>query len=65
MMKIRSAEQWVAELEEILQRYEPNPGRSLTRQGHLSREDAIAALRRLGLSPGEALRILRRKGPKP
>jgi hypothetical protein len=64
-MRIRSAEQWIAELEEILQLYQPKLGEAPSRQGALNRSDAIAALRRLGFSPGEALRLLRRKPAKP
>jgi len=65
MMRIRSAEQWIAELDEILRRYRPELGEAPSRQGALNREDAVAALRRLGFSAGEALRLLRRKPARP
>jgi hypothetical protein len=64
MMRIRSAEDWIAALDDILRRYQPELGHAPSRQGALNRDDAVAALRRLGFTPGEALLILRRKPAK-
>lgn len=57
MMRIRSAEEYIAELEEILRRY--RVGAAEAQSGGLTREQALAQLRRLGFTAGEALRLLR------
>ena len=57
MMRIRSAEEYIAELEEILRRYRVGAAEGKSRG--LSREQALAQLRRLGFTAGEALRLLR------
>jgi hypothetical protein len=64
MVRIRSAEQWMAEFDEVLRRYRPALGDAPSPHGALNRTEAIAALRRLGFSSGEALRLLRRKTDK-
>lgn len=58
MMKIRSAEEYIAELEEILRRYRIGAAEAHA-PGGLTREQALAQLRRLGFTAGEALRLLR------
>ncbi|MBO0735041.1 MAG: hypothetical protein J2P48_00510 [Alphaproteobacteria bacterium] len=61
MIEKRSAEESLAELEDILRRYHlgvavPGTGEKLTR------EQALARIRKLGFTTGEALRLLRPKG---
>lgn len=60
-MRFRSAEQWQAELEEILRRYRPEFAERAP-DGLLNRDAAVGALRKLGFTAGEALRLLRTKG---
>jgi hypothetical protein len=61
MIERRSAEEWLAEFEEILRRYRAAGGR--TGEGEvLTQQEAIARLRRLGFTVGEGLRLLRPKG---
>jgi hypothetical protein len=64
MMRIRSAEQWTAEFDEVLRRYRPALGEAPAPHGALNRVEAVAALRQLGFSSGDALRLLRRKTEK-
>ena len=61
MIEKRSAEQWAAELEDTVRRYQlsktaPNANQKLTL------EEALARLRKLGFTVGEGLRLLRPKG---
>lgn len=56
MIKIRSAEEYLAELEEILRRYRIG---AVEANARLTEEQALARLRRLGFTAGEALRLLR------
>jgi len=58
MMKIRSAEEYLAELEAILRRYRAGAAEANV-AGRLTEEQAVAQLRRLGFTAGEALRLLR------
>jgi Holliday junction resolvasome RuvABC DNA-binding subunit len=58
MIEKRSAEDRLAELEDILRRYRLGIARSNTR-GSLTHEEALTALRKLGFTVGEALRMLR------
>jgi len=60
MIERRSAEEWRAELDETVRRYHlglamPEAG------GKLTREEAVARIRKLGFTVGEALRLLRPK----
>jgi hypothetical protein len=60
MIERRSAEEWLAEFEEILRRY--RAGGAGTGEGDaLTQQEAVAKLRRLGFTVGEGLRLLRRK----
>lgn len=56
MIKIRSAEEYLAELEEILRRYRIG---AVEANARLTEEQALVRLRRLGFTAGEALRLLR------
>jgi hypothetical protein len=61
MIERRSAEQWAAELEDTVRRYQlsktaPNANQKITL------EEALARLRKLGFTVGEGLRLLRPKG---
>jgi hypothetical protein len=58
MIEKRSAEESLAELEEILRRYHLGLARSGT-PGAITQEEALAALRKLGFTVGEGLRFLR------
>jgi hypothetical protein len=60
-MRSPSAERWVAELDDILRRYDPGEREMVVQSGRLNREAAIDALRKLGFTTGEALRLLRSK----
>jgi hypothetical protein len=60
MIERRSAEEWLTELEETVRRYHlgltmPSAGDKLTQ------EEALARIRKLGFTVGEALRLLRPK----
>jgi hypothetical protein len=55
MIRRRSAEEYLAELEDILRRYRASEANGQK----LSQEEALARLRKLGFTPGEALRLLR------
>jgi hypothetical protein len=60
MIERRSVEQWAAELEDTVRRYQlskaaPNASEKLTL------EEALARLRKLGFTVGEGLRLLRPK----
>ena len=46
----RSYEEWIAELNEIIGRY---------RNAKITLEEALARMRKLGLTRGEAMRLLR------
>jgi hypothetical protein len=65
MIARRSAEQWLAEVEEVVRRYRlacADP-RSCGKQGAAELlTQALAQLRRLGLTQGEGLRLLRGGG---
>jgi hypothetical protein len=58
MIEKRSAAERLAELEDILRRYRLGVAKSSAR-GALTHEEALAGLRELGFSVGEALRLLR------
>ncbi len=58
MIKRASAEEWIAQLEEVIRRYRRPAGDGGARNG-LSQEQAVELLRKLGLTRGEALRLLR------
>lgn len=58
MIERRSAEEWLAEFDEVVRRYRAG----LTRTGAgeaLPQQEALARLRRLGFTVGEGLRLLR------
>ncbi len=58
MITHRPIEEWRAELDEVVRRYHlglSNPHHPES----LSQQQAIALIRRLGFTPGEALRLLR------
>jgi len=58
--KSRSHEDWLAELNDVVRRYrlgERNPGASQK----LTYNEALALIRKLGLTTGEAIRLLRSK----
>ena len=57
MMKHRTSEEWLAEVDAVIRRY--RSGHS-ERVGYtrLTQEEAVAELRRLGLTYGEAVRWL-------
>ena len=60
MIERRSAEEWRTELEETVRRYHlglAKPGARDT----LMHEEALARIRKLGFTVGEALRLLRPK----
>jgi hypothetical protein len=63
MIEKRSAEEWRAEFEEILRRHR-NSGSERGGGDRLTRPQAVARLRRLGFTVGEALRLLRPKGAR-
>jgi hypothetical protein len=61
VIRRRSAEDWLAEFEDVVRRYrlglrEPHA------QSTLSHEEAVALIQKLGFTTGEALRLLRPKG---
>jgi hypothetical protein len=56
MISRRSAEEWVAAVNEIVRLYRGSAGNSDT--DTISREEAVARLRELGVSEGEAARWL-------
>jgi hypothetical protein len=61
MIERRSAEEWLAEFEEIRRRYHSKGAGG--REGEtLTLPEAAARLQRLGFTYGEALRLLRPKG---
>jgi hypothetical protein len=60
MIERRSAEEWSAELEEIQRRYRLANG-GAERGQRLTQAEAVARLRKLGFTLGEALRLLRPK----
>jgi hypothetical protein len=63
MLERRSAEEWRAEFEGIMRRYQL--GQNTRNAGEkLTRDEAVTGLRRLGFTVGEALRLLRPKGRK-
>ena len=60
MIEKRSAEEWLTELEETVRRYQL--GLSLpSARDMLTQEEALARIRKLGFTVGEALRLLRPK----
>jgi hypothetical protein len=61
MIEKRSVEEALAELEGILRRYHLGSAVPGSNQ-KLTREEALAGLRKLGFTVGEALRLLRPKG---
>lgn len=61
MIEKRSVEEALAELEGILRRYHLRSAVPGSNQ-KLTREEALAGLRKLGFTVGEALRLLRPKG---
>ena len=58
MIEKRSVEEALAELEGILHRYRLGSA-ALGSEQKLAREEALAGLRKLGFTVGEALRLLR------
>jgi len=60
MMMRRSAEQFLAELEAILNRFRYENAGMLADAG---REEAVRQLRELGFTAGQSLELLRRKKP--
>jgi hypothetical protein len=60
MIEKRSAEEWLAELEDTVRRYQLGLARPGA-QDKLSQEEALARIRKLGFTVGEALRLLRPK----
>jgi hypothetical protein len=60
MIERRSAEEWLAELEDTVRRYQL--GKAAPASERLTQEEALARLRKLGFTVGEALRLLRPKG---
>lgn len=60
----KSAEETKAAIDEIIRRYKPEAGEAPSRRGSLSREDAGAALRELGVDAGNIARLLPRKEPR-
>jgi hypothetical protein len=60
MIERRSAEEWAAELEDTLRRYQL--GKAADASQRLTLEEALARLRKLGFTVGEGLRLLRPKG---
>jgi hypothetical protein len=58
MIEKRSAEESLAALEEILRRYRLGGAKSSI-AGAITQEEALAALRKLGFTVGEGLRLLR------
>jgi hypothetical protein len=61
MIEIRSAEESLAELEETVRRYHLGIATPNARE-KLTQEEALARIRKLGFTLGEALRLLRPKG---
>lgn len=57
MIEKRSAEQFLAELDDILRRFETADATGTA--GSLPREEALRRLRKLGFSAGEAVSLLR------
>ena len=64
MLKRRTSEEWLAEVNAIIRRYRSGYTERLG-AGPLTREEAIARLRRLGLTQGEAERWLTRDRKEP
>jgi hypothetical protein len=60
MIKRRSAEEWRAELDETVRRYHLGLAIPEARE-MLTHEEAVARIRKLGFTVGEALRLLRPK----
>ncbi len=58
MIERRSAEECLADLEETVRRYHLGVAVS----DRLTQEEALARIRKLGFTVGEALRLLRPKG---
>jgi hypothetical protein len=58
MIEKRSAEECLAELEDTVRRYHLGVGAS----EKLTQQEALARIRKLGFTVGEALRLLRPKG---
>ncbi len=58
MIERRSAEECLADLEETVRRYHLG----VTVSDRLTQEEALARIRKLGFTVGEALRLLRPKG---
>jgi hypothetical protein len=63
MIERRSAEEWLAEFEEIRRRYQ-HSGTGRGEGESLTLPEAAARLQRLGFTYGEALRLLRSKGAR-
>jgi hypothetical protein len=63
MIERRSAEEWLAEFEEILRRYRSS-GAGRAEGETLTQREAASGLQRLGFTFGEALRLLRPKGAR-
>jgi hypothetical protein len=58
MIARRSTEEYLAELDDILRRYRLH-ATELGAHAKLTQEEALARLRKLGFTAGEALRLLR------
>ena len=58
MIERRSAEEWLADFDEVVRRYRLGPRRPGAGEALLQQE-ALARLRRLGFTVGEGLRLLR------
>ena len=59
MIQKRLAEEFLAELEEIIQHFQA--GSNAGAQENFALEDAVLRLRKLGFTSGQALKLLRRK----
>jgi hypothetical protein len=64
MRQPRSSEEWLAAVDDIIRRYRTHSV-ELGRKAPLTQEEAIAALRRLGLTTGDALRWLSEAARRP
>jgi hypothetical protein len=62
MIQRRSAEQFLAELDEILRRFHADVAKGA--QELLTLEEALQQVRKLGFTYGEALYLLRRNAPR-
>jgi hypothetical protein len=60
MIERRSAEEWLTELEDTVRRYQLGLAMP-SAHDKLTQEEALARIRKLGFTVGEALRLLRPK----